>query len=63
MFSGSGSPESQADDEATFDFVNKNLLLDYLDKMLFFFNGNLNTGLQNEILAQKCNDKLKVRLF
>ena len=31
--------------------------------MLFFFNGNLNTGLQNEVLAQKCNDKLKVRLF
>jgi hypothetical protein len=51
------------DDETTFDFRNKNLLLDYLDKMLFFFNENLNTGLQNEILAQKCNDKLKVRLF
>ena len=61
---GSDSSESKAeDDEATFDFLSKNSLVDYLDKMLFFFNENLNTGLQNETLAKKCNDKLKVRLF
>jgi hypothetical protein len=35
----------------------------YLDHLLFFFNQNLSVGLQNEKLAKKYNQKLKVKLF
>ena len=35
----------------------------YLDQLLFFFSQNLSVGLQNEKLAKKYNQKLKVKLF
>ena len=40
-----------------------NSLLSYLDGLLFFFDQNLNQGLQDEKLTKKYNEKIKLKLF